>query len=319
MAPRRYSSGSLSVRVSDSWTPEQRQAAIAAALSPRPPPAVPAAAAVCVAPPLAPLGKAVAASRCLVVPPSPASSSAAVAASTTSTRRSDAPVIKRTRRGNASAALADLDALGVDHLVQELHDDRVAKSSKGDKETHLSTWTKFHRAAFGSVAPIFPITVYTLIVVSSLLKKGKYRSFENYLSTIRGLHIEQHHLWTQEIEHTSKWCKRSVLRGIGPARQSCPLLLVPLLVLNALMEPWFVGGPLFPLRACFVAKYFWHAKSSFLMRAAGASSAMTQRWRSPGTCPRPRPTRRHAASTARSGVFVESRVSRAHIIRHGHT
>ena len=127
----------------DSWSLELRIAAIAAALPPAatapPPGSGSAAAATCL--PRAPAASS--ADLCRVAHLGPASGAPppaavpkqahATPAPISSERRADAPVLKKTRRGNAANALAELEARGVASLVQVLEDDRSAQSSKGDK------------------------------------------------------------------------------------------------------------------------------------------------------------------------------------------
>ena len=171
-----------------------------------------------------------------------------VAHGRTMARRADAPVIKTARRGSSSKAIAALHEQGLDCLVQELYNDRTAKSAVGDKETHLATWTGFHAQALGADVPVLPVTVWSLVCVASLFKKGDYRSFNQYVSSLKGFHVEAGHLWTQEIEYARAWCKRAVLRGIGPARQSHELDLPAVLLLADDEVPWSAKGPLWPRR-----------------------------------------------------------------------
>ena len=66
-----------------------------------------------------------------------------------------------------------------------------------------------------------PVTIRSLVLTGALFKKGGYRSNSNYLSAIKAAHIEAGYDWTQLLAHTDGWVARSVVRGIGPARQSC--------------------------------------------------------------------------------------------------
>ena len=107
--------------------------------------------------------------------------------------RTDVPNVRNLRRGSASAASSGLQLQGIQHLVSELIEDRHANTSKGPLASYRATWTKFHRTALGLDAPLFPITVYGMIVVASFSKKGKYRSYESDVTSMRGLHIEAKH------------------------------------------------------------------------------------------------------------------------------
>ena len=76
-----------------------------------------------------------------------------------------------------------------------------------------------------------------LQAVGALFKSGGYRSFANYLSAAKAMHIEAGHEWTQLLAHTATWVTRSVLCGIGPSRQSCSFLFVRLCGLDRLPDP----------------------------------------------------------------------------------
>ena len=157
-------------------------------------------------------------------------------------------MIKAPRRGCYHAAASALQSQGLEALVVELHDDRVAKSAKGDKASHMATWSRFHAQAFPSVtpgvaSPVLPITIPGLLAVAALFKKGRYASYSNYASTVKGMHVEAGYVWTQLLDHTAKWVKRSVERGAGPSRQSSPLNVYLLLGVDSEASPLTVAGP----------------------------------------------------------------------------
>eukprot|EP00971_Amphidinium_carterae_P030469 599430-Amphidinium_carterae.1 len=60
-------------------------------------------------------------------------------------------------------------------------------------------------------------------LVSAAFKAGGYRSYTNYLYRAKERHIELGYMWTAELELYAGRCKRSVLRGLGPGKQSLPL------------------------------------------------------------------------------------------------
>ena len=60
-------------------------------------------------------------------------------------------------------------------------------------------------------------------------------------------HIEAGFDWSEHLELTGRWVTRSVLRGIGPARQSKALCMKKLLSFTADAEPAVDGGPMWPL------------------------------------------------------------------------
>ena len=138
--------------------------------------------------------------------------------------RSDAPLVRHLRRGAAANAAAAVASVGMAALVATLVSDRVAQSSIGSSSSLLNTWTAFHFIAFPedtAMVPLLPITDIVLQYVGALFKSGGYRSFENNWSAAKAMHIEAGYHWSQLLAHTATWVTRSVLRGIGPARQSC--------------------------------------------------------------------------------------------------
>ena len=140
--------------------------------------------------------------------------------------RTDAPAVRHLRRGAAGTASAAVAAVGMAALVAALVADRVAPSGSGSSSSLLNTWTAFHFIAFPkatALVPLLPITDVVLQYVGALFKSGGYRSFANYLSAAKAMHIEAGYLWCQLLAHTATWVTRSVLRGIGPARQELQL------------------------------------------------------------------------------------------------
>ena len=154
--------------------------------------------------------------------------------------RSEAPMVRHLRRGAAADAAAAVASVGMAALVASLVSDRVAPSSIGSSASLLNTWTAFHYFAFpasGALVQLLPITDIILQYVGALFKSGGYRSFANYLSAAKAMHIEAGYEWTQLLAHTATWVTRSVLRGIGPARQSCSFHFVKLCGLARLAPP----------------------------------------------------------------------------------
>ena len=113
---------------------------------------------------------------------------------------------------------------GAEALVEELLQDRVARSGVAPAASLLNTWRAFHDLTFNQASPpipMIPVTVRSLVLTGALFKRGGYRSYSNYLSAIKAVHVEAGYEWTQLLAHTGAWVTRSVVRGIEPARQSC--------------------------------------------------------------------------------------------------
>ena len=112
--------------------------------------------------------------------------------------RPDAPMIRNLRRGSVTEALEALQGQGLDALVAELLQDRSARTAASSNRSLLKTWGIFHDEAFKNSdlpLPVLPITVRSLVVIGALFKKGGDRSYPNYVSAIRGKHIEARHEW----------------------------------------------------------------------------------------------------------------------------
>jgi hypothetical protein len=86
-----------------------------------------------------------------------------------------------------------------------------------------------------------------------MFKKGRYRSFVGYMSRVRNVHKLDWD-WTEALEQESRSAVRSVLRGIGPSRQSSEYSLLKILELSKDMAdtdtPVVTGGPVGPVRYC---------------------------------------------------------------------
>jgi len=108
-------------------------------------------------------------------------------------------------------------------------------------------------------------------MVGSLFKAAGYRSYPNYVSAMRCEHIEAGYIWDQLLKHTSSWVTRSVLRGIGPARQSCAFQFEKLAKLLRHTESLVESGPCNPITFTLLAVIF-------LLREVEASTSRVSAW-----------------------------------------
>jgi hypothetical protein len=204
-----------------------------------------------------------------------ASSAAGVQAGSTEGVRADAPIVRNVRRGSFLMAADSLATNGAGTLIDELVRDRHARSSTASINSWLSTWSRFHRLAFGDCVPpvpLYPVTPCTLVHIASLFKSGGYRGFPNYLSAAKSAHIEAGFAWDALLSHTGSWVSRSVLRGIGPARQSCCFDYARLCGLPRAHVPLVDKGPHSPIHLVLLA-------CLFLLREVEVSNSMRSSWK----------------------------------------
>lgn len=185
--------------------------------------------------------------------------------------RPDLPVPRNVRRGGFTSAQSAFDIHGISPLVDNLVMDREAASGRGTRARLIQTWTKFHNIIFGESTSVLPLTPHKMTAVASLFKAGAYRAYPNYVSAVRIMHIEAGHSWTEQLDLASKWLSRSVLRGIGPARQSCPFSMSRLMTLTCTQAPLVDKGPCWAVSAALLG-------SMFLLREIELASARVEHW-----------------------------------------
>ena len=189
-------------------------------------------------------------------------------------RRLDEPVIRHTRRGATTDALAALEVQGVTGLVDVLYEGRYSKSATASNISLLKTWQYFHDQAFAHEippVPYLPLTARILVILGALFKAGGYRSYPNYVAIVKSRHIDANYDWTHMLQHTSGWISRSVLRGIGPERQSCCFDVQQLCALPRTPAPLVIMGPSNPFHLSLMAVLF-------LLREIEATTARVGAW-----------------------------------------
>ena len=76
-------------------------------------------------------------------------------------------------------------------LMRNHEKHKYANSSRAGKITHLRIWTKLHKKRFGNWTPVLPLTPEKIRAVASQMRKRHYRSFQNYMSTLRRWHVKK--------------------------------------------------------------------------------------------------------------------------------
>ena len=169
--------------------------------------------------------------------------------------RRDAPAIRYTT--GASRLCLDLsNDEAREDLFNELEADVSAKSSVSSLASLERTWTRLHREWFGSASQPFPTWPAALRAVAAQMERLKYRSFNNYLSRAKRLHIRAGAVWDQTLEAVGSECTKSVLRGIGPPRQSAELDLDKVSALPTSSDALTPGSLCRPVDSVIVGSFF---------------------------------------------------------------
>ena len=168
--------------------------------------------------------------------------------------RADAPRIAYSTR--ARPLHTPLDEETKENLLLELASDVHARSSVASQQSLLSTWTRLHVRWFGSNSTPFPTWPLAVRAIASQMKLACYRSIGNYLSRAKREHINAGGTWNQLLERVGADCVKSVMRGLGPARQSAPFPLEQVAVLCLNEQPLVEQGPVNPRALAVLGAWF---------------------------------------------------------------
>ena len=168
------------------------------------------------------------------------------------------------------AVASTLTEAGRMEAILNLETDVYASSSKRPRASYLKTWERMHLQWFGEHVPMLPLTPLKLKGVGALFKAGRYRSISNQLSTLKSLHIETGHEWSDVLSLVSKRVERSVTRGIGPSSQCRSFDVGEVCSLDLGASPLVDKGPIGPGNLLV-------AGSFFMLREIEASLAL---WKS---------------------------------------
>ena len=141
-----------------------------------------------------------------------------------------------------------------------------AQTTAASRASCVRTWTLMHLRWFGDAVPILPLTCESICAVAAQMKASGYRSFMNYIDTLKSQHIE-HYEWTPFLTLCRARCLASTQRGIGPSRQSLELPLQRIRDLDLDDTPLVPGGPCCPTQ--------WATLCGFhMLRGAESSCAL---------------------------------------------
>ena len=168
--------------------------------------------------------------------------------------RADAPRIAYSSR--ARPLHTPLDEETKEDFLLELDSDVHARSSVASQQSLLATWTRLHFRWFGGNSPPFPTWPLAVRAIASQMKLAGYRSFGNYLSRAKREHINTGGTWNQLLERVRADCVKSVMRGLGPGRQSAPYPLEQVAVLRLNEQPLVEQGPVNPRALAVLVSWF---------------------------------------------------------------
>ena len=175
--------------------------------------------------------------------------------------RPEAPgVVNRVRASLQDAVGAAASAASKSTALATFELEKSAKSARSTKASHWRTWVHLHTAWFGRSVEPLPLTAYKIACVASMFKAGKYCSFPNYMSIAKAEHIAafDSHLvpWSEELTTSVRGASRSVLRGLGSARQSHPLDIQRVHQLALDSSPIVANGPISPAHFATLGIFF---------------------------------------------------------------
>jgi len=104
-------------------------------------------------------------------------------------------------------------------LMEALTSDMRARSAIGPHASWLRTWTRFHHRWWGEISSPWPLTPQYIYAVAALMKDLGYRSFPNYVSASKDVHIQLGYPWSEQLKQAATRATASTQRGIGAAHQ----------------------------------------------------------------------------------------------------
>eukprot|EP00435_Cladocopium_sp_Y103_P072097 s218_g39.t1 len=104
----------------------------------------------------------------------------------------------------------------VGDMVKRVEADFYANSSRGAKDAKRKTVKEVLKA--GGVD--FPLTPFSLKLLTGTLKESGYKSTASYLVEAKVHHIEMGHPWNALLDRNFKLCLSAAKRGVGPRKKA---------------------------------------------------------------------------------------------------
>ena len=106
-----------------------------------------------------------------------------------------------------------------DEAFKKLMDLFYTPGTKCQRNAAWSSWTRCHKAWFNS-DDVLPLKTYKVYAIGALFRAGGYRSFDNYASAARQMHIEHGYEFNDALNQAMTRTVRAVNRGAGPGEQT---------------------------------------------------------------------------------------------------
>ncbi|CAE6912109.1 unnamed protein product [Symbiodinium sp. CCMP2592] len=129
--------------------------------------------------------------------------------------RADQPPVRKRRRASLADALTAGEPSERAKALEELDREVLAKTTIGPYESRILTWRQI---CAKWELPAFPLDERNVRAVGASLKRGRYRSSEQYFSAAASHQVRRMHTVVPgHIKAMIRDCVRSVRRGLGPS------------------------------------------------------------------------------------------------------
>ena len=129
--------------------------------------------------------------------------------------RADQPPVRKRQRASLTDALLAGEPSERTQALAELDQEVLSKTTIGPYESRLLVW---RRICAKWDVPAFPLDDRNVRAVAASLKRGRYRSSEQYFSAAAAHQARRLHMTVPpHIRSIIRDCVRSIRRGLGPS------------------------------------------------------------------------------------------------------
>ena len=129
-------------------------------------------------------------------------------------------------------------------MLEAYERDKFAASNQSTRAANLAVWVRLVKLWFGPGTEVIPVEPEHIQAVGAIMKRHGYRSFSQYITRARDLHIKCGFAWSPKLVQEASQGVRSVTRGQGPPRQSAPLDVDAVRGMNVEIDPVVPDGVL---------------------------------------------------------------------------